>query len=196
MVLFACLKVGHLEAKETKTTSMLCIPKDAEHSRCLVPYQAPHGHGAMRGLQEQSSDRTSLPQGGTQGLQHPSLQPRTSWGGSEATTAAQSSDMGIGMGATEGAPTANLLLSQSHAAEQASSSPSRIDGDPSHPAQSYRQGLSPLLTSLTRRLSCPQGCYTRLVRQQDAPLAHGLLVHLSTFFSQLEPVKLGGHSQA
>lgn len=35
-----------------------------------------------------------------------------------------------------------------------------------------------------------------LVRQQDSPLAHGLLVHLSTFFSQLEPMKLGGHSQA
>lgn len=39
------------------------------------------------------------------------------------------------------------------------------------------------------------GCSSSLVRQENSPLAHGLLVHLSTFFSQLEPVKLGGHSQ-
>lgn len=44
------------------------------------------------------------------------------------------------------APTANLLLCQSHSADQARSSPSRTDWDPSQPAQGDRQSLSLLLT--------------------------------------------------
>lgn len=76
----------------------------------------------------------------------PLSSPRLPVEGQRPPQQGQSSDNGIGMEATQGAPTANLLLFQSHPADQASSSPSRIDGDPSHPAQSYRQGLSPLLT--------------------------------------------------
>lgn len=46
------------------------------------------------------------------------------------------------------APTANLPFFQSHSDDQTSSSASRADADPSQPAQSDTQGLSPPLVTL------------------------------------------------
>lgn len=80
---------------------------------------------------------------------------RTSWGGSEATPARSGHGNRNGSQAVcillplqWPAPTTNLLFFQSHPDDQTSSSASRADADPSQPAQSDTQGLSPPLVTL------------------------------------------------
>lgn len=182
--LSTCLMASHREAKETKIISTLCVRKDDEHSRRL-------GQGeAFR-----SGTPTALASldGGHEASNVPLASLRLPGEGQRPPREGLGSDTGTGKEVTQ---SAHHCFSQGLRPQLTCSS-----AEPTQPINQARQHPEQMVThlglpTLTRSLSRPQVWYTRLARQEDTPLAHGLLVHLSTFFSQLEPVKLGGHSQA
>lgn len=96
---------GSPGAQGDKDNQLALCPKDAEHSRCLVPCQAPWGK-AM-GQTEAFRSRALTVPASSEERQEASNIPLSSPGlpgeGQRPPQPAQASDMGIGMEATQGA---------------------------------------------------------------------------------------------